>query len=309
MTPNQYYEKLVNNYLHRLDKGELSNSTVQGYIYSINNIGKLVGSPNGQFDPKLINENVDKLVDYFSDRDHSRDNLMTSLMMNYKILGLRIPEPLVKLNHLKMDQTAQVEANAPLKRLPFDNFSQVIDVFNNWDHKQTPLDKSQYLALAMFVYLPPQRSQEILSLRVVPDLPKEEKTLNEGNWFSLNDSLMVFNDFKTKRHYGQVMFEVPADLTKLVLDQRLVKVDGYDRLFTTMGGDIMSSSGFSQFFKKIKSLKGLTPIDLRNLYVSSLDGISMNERARISKIMKHSVVTQLMTYSKYNKVNFPDEED
>ncbi len=135
--------------------------------------------------------------------------------------------------------------------------------------------------------------------RVVPE--------DDFNYLVLNSrktpSELVFNKYKTAKHYGRQEFKVPTPL-KVNLKEYVSGMKNDDMLFSqNKNNKPLSQSGFTSkvrnLFKKHTG-KPLTVNSLRHSFVSSLPSkISINEREDIALKMGHSLNKQL----EYNKID------
>ena len=156
--------------------------------------------------------------------------------------------------------------------------------------------------------MPPLRPSEWLSLKLV-----EKDLKDEDNYLNIKTGKMNYNNYKTSKRWGNVHIECNDELLKAInmCYDFLGSVDGYKYLFTDNKEqpEIIQNSNFTKFFKSIVGFKEMSPNDIRNLYCSTIPfDTSLEERAKIATIMKHSIQSQMLIYSKYNKNSYPDED-
>ena len=293
--------------------GDIKSNTLYFYRNQIKLIEQLT-SKIGEYD-------LDKIQEYnWEQAPISKsviDGLLRTIIMNYKFLERPIPDIFRQINNQKNDQVYNATVHGPQKILPFKNYQEFIDLFpktheqvrqflSDSPYKYTKQKIQQLLAFAFYAMLPPMRPSELISLKITTKP-------TSGNYLNLNDGMMYYTDYKTSRIYGDLKLEVPAELVDILKTYWSLFTPTKDQniryIFTKEDDSgLILSNNFTKFFKQIPYIKGITPTDLRNLCVSSLDGLDALEKARIAKYMKHSTGTQTVTYSKYNQKLYPTEE-
>jgi hypothetical protein len=226
------------------------------------------------------------------------------------MLGRNVPEFFKDIKLNANDQENQVSLQKSTKVLDVDSYDYVEGLFDQYGDNFDELYENaknkkkviqEYIILAFYGLLPPFRSNDLIDLAIVEVDPKDNKI----NYLNLNTGKLFYTKYKTSNTYGDIVLDTPAELTDILkrFYQTFNTIDGYKYIFTTENNKLMSSQNFSKLVKSIRDLN-LSPNDLRNLYVSSLKDVPIEERAKIAKYMKHALSSQLLIYNKYNKENF-----
>jgi hypothetical protein len=229
--------------------------------------------------------------------------------MIYKMLGRKIPDFFSDIKTMSNGQEHQVALQKASKHLDAENYDVVGQVFEDYKvHLEDCIKKEkcskknimEFIALAFYSLLPPFRSNDLLDLAIVDTEPKDNI-----NYLNVKTGKIYYTKYKTSGTYGNIELDSPEKLNEILkrFYNTFNVINGYRYIFTTETGKIMSSQNFSKFIKSIKGLD-MSPNDLRNLFVSSLKDITIDERAKIAKYMKHALSSQLLIYNKYNKENF-----
>jgi hypothetical protein len=312
------YDLIVKTLEDKVAEGKIKNETYDFYIYSLHKLNSLIGKDEETFNPSAFNKESDKLIKYFSENSNSRNNMFKALLMFLKIIGYKIPDNFDELRKSFRVQSHSIDTLKSHKKLPFDSFSEVIDEYNKFKptineilktSKNVKKDAMRIIAIVAYCTIPPVRPSEYLNLKIVS---KPNSYSTTGNYFNVNTGKLKYTDYKTSKVYGDISIDASDDFTEIVkaLYDVLDDIDGVKYIFTTstVPSKIIESPNFTSFFKSIPLFRGLNPTDLRNLYCSSIDSSSsMEDRAKIAMIMKHSIPTQLIIYSKYNKDSYPDK--
>ncbi len=67
-----------------------------------------------------------------------------------------------------------------------------------------------------------------------------------------------------------------------------------------------------QFTKLFKTDLGLTPMDLRKMYIAKFvieEQMPMEKRESLARLMGHTVAVQSVVYSQFSKQFWPDDDD
>jgi hypothetical protein len=323
-SPSDSYDYIMKYFDKRISEGKLSLSSKANYVNSIRILNSIIGHSPVTFDYKYFNspEGYDKLSEYFKVLNKTKENIYKTLIMMFKILDVPIYDPYKELKYVLKDQVHEAHLESPKKVLPYDDYEEITKEFHNL--KESPhiiedlsSDRStgimKFLAMAIYSLVPPLRPSEWLDLKIYTSIPKTH--IPSGNYLDLETGKVYYSDYKTNRTYGELEFELDKTLIKIIKKyysylSALHPSDPYKYLFTSNDGkSIMHQSNFTKLIKSIPLFKGLSPNDLRNLYVSSLGLKSAEERAKICRFMKHSMQTQSTIYQKYNKILYPENKN
>ena len=322
-TPSEAYDYIIKYFDKRISEGKLSANSKKNYINSIRILNSIIGHDDRSFDYKYFNssEGYHKLEEYFKVLNKTKENIYKTLIMMFKILDVPIYEPFKDLKYRLRDQVHEASLEEPKKVLPFTDYKEIINEFNRLKEDKDIIeilsnDRTtgimKFLAMSIYSLVPPLRPSEWLDLKIFMSIPESHKAGIEGNYLSLDNGKVYYSDYKTHRTYGELEFELDKTLIKIIKKyysylSSLHPSDPYKYLFTSNDGhSIMHQSNFTKLIKSIPLFKGLSPNDLRNLYVSSLGDKTAEERAKIARFMKHSLETQSTKYTKYNKDLYPD---
>ena len=312
-TPSENHEILIKALSDRYSSGSIKETTHLVYLNQLRMIERLTGS-EGEFDLDLIEKFDWKTVPSSIQRS-TFDNLLVTIYMFYKILGHPLNDQFKDIILSKKDQVYDAEIHAPKKSLPFKSYEEFQALFPKTSEDLSKFfslcpsiyqrgKNMMYLAFAFMTQMPPMRPSEIINLAITT------KDI-DGNYLNINTGKMMFTDYKTQRTYGDLQLDVPPSLLA-ILKHFFITLYGYHGdigvryIFTKDDGELMLPNNFTKMFCKIPYLQGITPTDLRNLCVSSLDGEDAVSKAVIAKYMKHSSSTQNRTYTKYNATLYPE---
>lgn len=304
--PSKQYENIIS-YID--NKEGIRDITKKNYRNMFEKIREMFGFNEGEFDVTEITKQKDNVIAYFSDYNKTKDNQLKFILMIYKMLDRKIPDFFTNIKTESNGQEQQVSLQKASKKLDAEDFSIVRQIFDDYKIHINELIKNkkckkknimEFIALAFYNLLPPFRSNDLIDLGIVEKNPEDDI-----NYLNTKTGKLFYTTYKTSGTYGDIELDIPEELNDIL--KRFYStfniINNYRYIFTTETGKLMSSQNFSKFIKGIKGLN-LTPNDLRNLYVSSLKNVSMEERARIAKYMKHALSSQLLIYNKYNKDNF-----
>jgi len=319
-SPVENYNTISEYFEERVDSGKLNNNSRINYLNSIKKLNNIVGGEAGKFNVDLFINHIDLLHDYFNDSNKTKVNLLKTLLMCFKIVNVKIPKVLRDLKIKNSDQISEAILEEPKKKLPYNNFEDLVKEYNKETKDVNKLLHSfsdnhnsaiiKYIAMSIYILVPPLRPSEWLSLKIYMNANDFKPT---GNYLDLSTGKIYYTDYKTKRHYNDLEFQLDKQLVSIIKKyysyfNKIDDKDNFVYLFTNQdGSNIMQQSNFTKLIKSIPIFKGISPNDLRNLYVSSLDGKSMEDRAIIAAFMKHALSTQMTIYSKYDHTLHPDK--
>ena len=159
--------------------------------------------------------------------------------------------------------------------------------------------------ISIYTLIPPRRVDDYRLMKLFIKKKGREVPEDDNNYLVMNAKRspqeLVFNKYKTAKHYGQQRINIPNNLKDILKTYTEGKSNG-DCLFSQANGDCLSQSGFTSkvrnTFRKYTG-KPLTVNSLRHSFISSLDqnAMSVADREEIAKSMGHSVGEQ-MTYNK-----------
>ena len=315
--PVNLYDKLMD----IINNKNITDSTKKFYSICLNKINSIVGLPKESFDPDVYSNKIDVLTDYFSDSTPTKDNQLKAILMFYKALDLPIPQDLITIRSEQRNQMHSIETNKPKKAINIKDRKELNEVYLTWSRNINDMIKrsidprpiiTRFLAVCCYCTMPPFRPSEWINLKIVKDNKNRD-----GNFLNLDTGILTYRDYKTARSWGELHIPCSQELLSALTAfyDYLGEVDGSKYMFTTskivgknIVNEIMSTTYFTQFFKTIDGFNGCTPNDIRNLYCSTIpEETSLEERAKIAAMMKHSVSSQMLIYSKYNNKAYPNQ--
>lgn len=156
-----------------------------------------------------------------------------------------------------------------------------------------PLGSSRRLFLSMYIDIPPVRN-DYYSTRLYPSRVEDMS----GNYIVMDESLLVLNNYKTSKRYGEITIDLPECLMKEIEASLVKRPRVY--LFSARDGEPYSKPGFNAWANRtLKSLFNkdrMTLSTLRHIYITrrdlKLEEKSGLEQDKIAKMMGHSVEQQ-----------------
>jgi len=144
-------------------------------------------------------------------------------------------------------------------------------------------DLTDHLLLSFYVLTPPRRNDDYFLMQ----LDTNKKIDETNNFYRPTTSQFIFNQYKTKKHYGTETVIVNAQLKKVL--------DNYIRLMGIQDGDYLLFNGNRQKSNIItKTLnrifgKNIGASMLRHIYLTSKYGAVKEEMKKDAELMAHSV--------------------
>ena len=144
--------------------------------------------------------------------------------------------------------------------------------------------------------LPPRRVMDYALMKVGGTIDREK-----DNYYDSTRKAFVFNQFKTKKHHGAQMLEVPKEVVMLVNKRKKVASNGY--LLENESGEPYTQSALS---KKVKQMfAGNSQDVLRSIFLSHLykDLPAVSFLQDTADKMGHSIDSALSSDVKKDKPN------
>ncbi len=159
------------------------------------------------------------------------------------------------------------------------------------EKKKNLRDEMKYVALCMFTYIPPLRSQCFYNCYVNEDV-------SGSNKICLETGTLVLNEYKTKKTYGQKILTLPPKLVKIV-EEWYCQNDNQQLLFFNKKNEMFNEASFSNFMYSIFKRK-ISSSMLRKIYITTQlkKNLSLEEREYMADLMCHSVLEQEFYYKK-----------
>ena len=192
--------------------------------------------------------------------------------------------------------------------------------------KTEKLKQKQFVMLSFYALMPPIRSSEILTAKLV-ELP-ENQTIDQirayntkSNFIDMTSGIMVVNKAKSKTKWFSLknpMENKPIELFDIIKDYWLANGKRFYLMETlkqaTAEIEPTNESDFCIWFKKIyiKGTVGLSCNDYRNIYISDEifdKNMIAKDRERVSYLMGHDLSQQYLTYSKYSQSLHQEDDE
>jgi integrase len=152
-----------------------------------------------------------------------------------------------------------------------------------------------WILICLYTRIPPRRNQDYVYMQVVDELPVDESA--DANYYVTSTKEFVFNKYKTKKHYGQQVLEVPDEL---VADLELYmkwRPERSERLLVHHDGSVIHAvNGITRILNRAFG-KRIGATALRHIYLSDKYANVVQERQADAAAMAHSVDVQA-TYIK-----------
>jgi len=158
-------------------------------------------------------------------------------------------------------------------------------------NKKTSRDEMKYLALCMFTYIPPLRSQCFYNCYINEDV-------DGSNKLCLKTKTLVLNEYKTKKAYGQKILTLPPELVEIV--ENWYALNGKQKLlFFNKKNEMFTESTFANFMYSVFGRK-ISSSMLRKIYITTQlkKKLSLEERESMADMMLHTVLQQEFYYKK-----------
>lgn len=152
-------------------------------------------------------------------------------------------------------------------------------------------DRLKYFLVCLYTDIPPRRNLDYIEMEVVPkysdSLPKTK------NYLALADNEMIFNIYKTSKHYGEQKLPLNAELRK-ALDEYLKhhplkRQKTFPLLVNTYGTKYETSGAITIMLNRIFKKKVGASM-LRHIYLSNKYNIT--EMEKDAEAMGHSLTEQ-----------------
>lgn len=161
------------------------------------------------------------------------------------------------------------------------------------DSMDTWETRFKYFLLCLYTDIPPRRNLDYIKMEVVPKytdgLPKTK------NYISLEDGRMVFNVYKTAKHYGQQVLDTSPEFKEAFVEyikhHPLKRYKQYPLLVNTQGGEWKTSGAMTNMLNRLFGKKVGASM-LRHIYLSNKYGNELTEMKQDAEAMGHSLNEQ-----------------
>jgi hypothetical protein len=189
----------------------------------------------------------------------------------------------------------QQDAMIPMKEV-HERREELAKQVNGFGTELTPGEYDTLLMwtlVCLYTEIQPRRNQDYTHMVVVEELPEELDP--EANYLVLSDHQFVFNKYKTKKHYGQQVVDIPETLmehlTHYMKYHPCGKQDSFHFLVTQSGAELNRINGITRYLNRAFG-KNIAATALRHIYLSDKYAENIVERERDAAVMAHSMSTQ-----------------
>lgn len=151
-----------------------------------------------------------------------------------------------------------------------------------------------YLILSLYTLQAPRRNKDYLDMMVIKKI--NDDLDDNKNYLSIKDKVFIFNDYKTKKTYGEQKIKIKEDLMRVIKiylrHHPLKKEAEYNFLVNYKGNSFKNSSSITKKLNSIFSPNKISSSMLRHIYLTNEFGDDLEKMKKISKQMAHSLEEQ-----------------
>jgi integrase len=290
------------------NKPNIAKSTLKSYVSTIVSICKEIDLKTVEDAKKHLNSSAKKIIFLFNDKPATRiKNIMSSLIAfcdNKKTIEAY--RKVLMENGKKADDDEEKQEKSGKQEENWESWDQVLKVYDQLKEEAQPLFKRdhytqasmkmmlQYIILSMYVLIPPRRIADYQNFKIA-NIDKEK-----DNYFDEAKKQLVFNQYKTSKHYGQQTVDAPKELVDLLHKWIPIAKRYSDYLVFNSYGKGLSQPQITKLINSIFG-KNISASMLRHIYVSDVVLKDVPKRTELEKIasdMGQSVEQQAM-YKKF----------
>jgi hypothetical protein len=238
--------------------------------------------------------NKSKVLECLKDyKPNTKQNVFTAIV---SIARLEKKESLVKLYYQDMMESGTPQSNnkTETQKDNWMDWDEVLKIKNDLHSKLDSWEnRLKYFLVCLYTDIPPRRNIDYIAMDVVPKY--NESMPKNKNYLSLQDNEMIFNVYKTSKHYGEQKLQISPELKKS-LDEYLKhhplkRMKQFPLLVNTFGGSYKTSGAITIMLNRIFKKKVGASM-LRHIYLSNKYGNELKEMKEDSKAMGHSLNEQ-----------------
>ena len=285
--------------LETLQNKNLSNNSIKLYMSILKNLNDKKEIKDLKFLSKS-KKIFDKIKDY---KPTTQRNILISIVSVLKALDNPLYkdyyDDMMKLNKIidedtkKNEKTEQQEKN-------WMKWDEIVNKFNDMNSKlkksYSNISESQYddlldtVILSLYVCLPPRRNKDYLLMKVSID--GKNMTDTKYNYLDMKKKQFIFNNFKTKKAFGQQIIDIPDECYNLLKKYLKYKKGNTDFLLVKFNGDQLKSD--NAITRRLNNVfgKNVSSSMLRHIYLSDKYNGVKEEMKKDSKMMAHSTSQQ-----------------
>jgi integrase len=283
--------------IQKLKDKKLSDNSIKLYLSILKNLNDKREIKNFKFldNPKKV---LDKIKDY---KITTQRNVIIAIVSVLKNLGNDLYKSyydlMINMNK-KIEDDAKENKKSEQQK---ENWISLDDVKKKYEELKSKIKLSKNISeeqydnildtviLGLYVLLPPRRNKDYLLMKV----SKDGKNMNNtDNWLDMKKKQFIFNNYKTKKTFGQQIIDIPNELVDLLKKYLKYKKDGDANLLVKFSGDrLKSDNSITRRLNKIFG-KNISSSMLRHIYLSDKYKDVKEEMKADSQMMAHSMKTQ-----------------
>jgi integrase len=242
----------------------------------------------------------DKIKDY---KATTQRNILISIVSVLKALENPLYkdyyDDMMKLNKIIDDDTKKNQKTEQQEK-NWMKWDEIVNKFNDMNSKlkksYTNISESQYddlldtVILSLYVCLPPRRNKDYLLMKV----SKDGKNMTDAkyNYLDMKKKQFIFNNFKTKKAFGQQIIDIPDVCYNLLKKYLKYKKGESDFLLVKFNGEHLKSD--NAITRRLNNVfdKNVSSSMLRHIYLSDKYNGVKEEMKKDSNLMAHSTSQQ-----------------
>jgi len=210
---------------------KLSESSLSSYVSTLANIHTKIDEAEPTID--WIEHNTDAILEFYKDTPvNKRKSILSAIQVltnkkNPKIENQMMSDIKEYNIQTQEQKKSKVESDNWIK------WDDVMQTYNDLEKIASPLLKNknklftptelellnQYILLSFFIYIPPRRSLDYAVMKL-------KNYALEDNYITKNGQI-VFNIYKTSKHYGEQKFQLTGQLKSILTKWRKINITDY----------------------------------------------------------------------------------
>jgi integrase len=285
--------------LKTLQNKNLSENSIKLYMSILKNLNDKKEIKDLKFLSKS-KKIFDKIKDY---KATTQRNILISIVSVLKALENPLYkdyyDDMMKLNKIIDDDTKKNQKTEQQEK-NWMKWDEIVNKFNDMNSKlkksYTNISESQYddlldtVILSLYVCLPPRRNKDYLLMKV----SKDGKNMTDAkyNYLDMKKKQFIFNNFKTKKAFGQQIIDIPDVCYNLLKKYLKYKKGESDFLLVKFNGEHLKSD--NAITRRLNNVfdKNVSSSMLRHIYLSDKYNGVKEEMKKDSNLMAHSTSQQ-----------------
>jgi len=285
--------------LETLQKKNLSENSIKLYMSILKNLNDKKEIKDLKFLSKS-KKIFDKIKDY---KATTQRNILISIVSVLKALENPLYkdyyDDMMKLNKIIDDDTKKNQKTEQQEK-NWMKWDEIVNKFNDMNSKlkksYSNISESQYddlldtIILSLYVCLPPRRNKDYLLMKV----SKDGKNMTDAkyNYLDMKKKQFIFNNFKTKKAFGQQIIDIPDVCYNLLKKYLKYKKGESDFLLVKFNGEHLKSD--NAITRRLNNVfdKNVSSSMLRHIYLSDKYNGVKEEMKKDSNLMAHSTSQQ-----------------